>query len=122
MTGLALILALAFAPQQARGPVADDDGTGAAAQRLTQRPCRPGGRDEVVICKRDDPDRYRLGPITAAPVRRRALDPALRLPGGGEARTEAQQHDTGFYSVPAAMLSLRIPLGAKKKKPPQQDQ
>ena len=36
---------------------------------------------------------------------------------GVEVRAEAQQHSAGIASVPAAFVTLRIPLGAKKKKP-----
>ncbi|WP_333573833.1 hypothetical protein [Sphingomonas sp.] len=46
-----------------------------------------------------------------------AAGPDASRPSGGEARAEAQQHDAGIASVPAAFLTLRIPLCSKKKKP-----
>jgi hypothetical protein len=105
-------------PQQARGPASDDDGTGIVARPLIPQRCPvPTDPNEIVVCKRDEPDRYRIGPQQAAPPRRRALDPSFRLPGGGEVRAEAQQHSAGIASVPAAFVRLRIPLGGKKKKP-----
>ncbi len=105
-------------PQQMRGPAADEDGTGYVSRSLTQQRCPiPTDPNEIVVCKRDEPDRYRIGPRLEAPRERRAFDPSFRLPGGGEVRAEAQQHSAGIASVPAAFVTLRIPLGGKKKKP-----
>ncbi|GAA0745830.1 hypothetical protein CA233_08835 [Sphingomonas sp. ABOLD] len=118
MALLAFALLAILLPQQARGPAGDDDGTGIAARPLTRQRCPvPTDPNEIVVCKRDEPDRYRIGPQLAAPPQRRALDPSIRLPGAGEVRAEAQQHSAGIASVPAAFVTLRIPLGGKKKKP-----
>lgn len=118
MAPLAFALVAILLPPQTRGPAADDDGKGIAARSLTQQRCpTPRSADEIVVCKRDEPDRYRIGPSLPPPPRARAVDPAFRLPGGGEVRAEAQQHSAGIASVPAAMVTLRIPLGGKKKKP-----
>ena len=118
MALLAFAVLAILLPQQARGPAGDDDGTGIAARALTRQRCPlPTDPNEIVVCKRDEPDRYRIGPQLAAPPQRRALDPSIRLPGGGEVRAEAQQHSAGIASVPAAFVTLRIPLGGKKKKP-----
>lgn len=118
MAVLAFALLAILLPQQARGPAADDDGTGVVARPLTRQRCPvPTNPDEIVVCKRDEPDRYRIGPQLAAPPQRSALGPSFRLPGGGEVRAEAQQHSAGVASVPAAFVTLRIPLRAKKKKP-----
>jgi hypothetical protein len=115
---LAFALLAILQPQQARGPAGDDDGTGIVSRPLTQQRCPvPTDPNEIVVCKRDEPDRYRIGPRLEAPPQRHALDPSFRLPGGGEVRAEAQQHSAGIASVPAAFVTLRIPLGAKKKKP-----
>lgn len=118
MALLAFALVAILLPPQTRGPAADEDGNGIAARSLTQQRCpTPKSADEIVVCKRDEPDRYRIGPSLPAPPQRRALNPAFRLPGGGEVRAEAQQHSAGIASVPAAMVTLRIPLGGRKKKP-----
>ncbi|MGN7997509.1 hypothetical protein [Sphingomonas sp. 22176] len=118
MALLAFALLAILLPQQARGPAGDDDGTGIVSRPLTQQRCPvPTDPNEIVVCKRDEPDRYRIGPRLEAPTQRRAFDPSIRLPGGGEVRAEAQQHDAGITSAPAAFVSLRIPLGGKKKKP-----
>lgn len=118
MAVLAFALLAILLPQQARGPAGDDDGTGIASRPLTGQRCPvPTDPNEIVVCKRDEPDRYRIGPQLAAPPQRRALGPSFRLPGGGEVRAEAQQHSAGIASVPAAFVTLRIPLGGKKKKP-----
>ncbi|MHA6718830.1 hypothetical protein ACX40Y_05200 [Sphingomonas sp. RS6] len=116
MSIAALMFALALPQDHFRGPIADDDGTGSQAVR----DCGATGGDDIVVCRRAESDR--LGALP--PLRRRGGLPqaAVRVPGVGEARAEAQQHDTGFYSVPAAMLTLRIPLGGPKKKPAQDDQ
>lgn len=118
MAPLAFALVAILLPLQTRGPAADDDGKGVAARSLTQQRCpTPKSADEIVVCKREEPDRYRVGPSLPPPTRARALTPAFRLPGGGEVRAEAQQHSAGIASVPAAMVTLRIPLGGRKKKP-----
>jgi len=118
MAVLAFALVAILLPQQARGPAGDDDATGIASRSLTQQRCpTPTGPDDIVVCKREEPNRYRIGPTLQPPPERRALDPSIRLPGGGEVRAEAQQHSAGIASVPAAFVTLRIPLGGKKKKP-----
>ncbi|OAN66181.1 hypothetical protein [Sphingomonas sp. TDK1] len=119
MALLASVLVSILLQQQVRGPLGDDDGKGIAARSLTQQHCpTPTSADEIVVCKRDEPDRYRIGPTLAPKQKeRRALDPSFRLPGGGEVRAEAQQHSAGIASVPAAFVTLRIPIGGKKKKP-----
>ncbi|WP_313536335.1 hypothetical protein [Sphingomonas sp.] len=118
MAVLAFALLAILLPQQARGPAGDDDGTGIASRSLTRQRCPvPTDPNEIVVCKRDEPDRYRIGPQLATPPQRGALDPSFRLPGGGEVRAAAQQHSAGIASVPAAFVTLRIPLGGKKKKP-----
>ncbi|PVX28149.1 hypothetical protein [Sphingomonas pokkalii] len=109
----ALALVLLLLPQlQVRGPVADDDGTG----RTRQRGCRENRGDEIVVCRRADPNGDRLGRLPDLP-RRRGFVPAVRLPDGSEARAGAVPHDAGIAVVPAAMVTLRIPLGRHKKKP-----
>lgn len=118
LAALALALVTILLQQQVRGPASDDDGLGIASRSLTRQHCpTPTGTDEIVVCKRDEPDRYRIGPTLPPPQQRHALDPGFRLPGGGAVRAEAQQHSAGIASVPAAFVTLRIPLGAKKKKP-----
>ncbi len=118
MALLAFALLAILLPQQARGPAGDDDATGIVSRPLTRQRCPvPTDPNEIVVCKRDEPDRYRIGPRLEAPTQRRAFDPSFRLPGGGEVRAEAQQHSAGIASVPAAFVTLRIPLGGKKKKP-----
>lgn len=118
MAPLAFALVAILLPPQTRGPAPDDDGKGLASRSLTQQRCpTPKSADEIIVCKRDEPDRYRIGPTLPRPTRARAFTPAFRLPGGGEVRAEAQQHSAGIASAPAAFVSLRIPLGGRKKKP-----
>lgn len=118
MALLAFALITILLPPQTRGPAADEDGKGVAAQSLTRQRCpTPARADEIIVCKRDEPDRYRIGPTLPPPTQRHALNPAVHLPGGGEVRAEAQQHSAGIASAPAAFVTLRIPLGGRKKKP-----
>ncbi|WP_010543899.1 hypothetical protein [Sphingomonas elodea] len=118
MALLAFALVTILPPPQTRGPAADEDGTARASRSLTQQRCpAPKSADEIVVCKRDEPDRYRIGPTLPPPARARAFTPALRLPGGGKVRAEAQQHSAGVASAPAAFVTLRLPLGGRKKKP-----
>lgn len=117
MALLAFALVAILLPSQVRGPASDDDVAAIAHRSLTQQRCpTPTSADDIVVCKRDEPDRYRIGPTLQPAAPRRAVDPSFRLPGGGEVRAEAQQHSAGIVSVPAAFVTLRIPLGGKKKK------
>lgn len=118
MALLAVALIASLPQQGGRGPVSDEDAAAIVSRSLTRQRCpAPASADEIVVCKRDEPDRYRLGPALPPRPQHRALDPGVRLPGGGEVRAEAQQHSAGIASVPAAFVTLRIPLGGKKKKP-----
>lgn len=118
MAVLALALAATLTQQSPRGPIGDDEVTAAARRSLTQQRCpTPTGPDDIVVCHRDEPDRYRMGPLLPQPARREAPAARLHLPGGSEVHAEAIQHAAGTASAPAAMVTLRIPLGGKKKNP-----
>lgn len=63
MALLAFALVAILLPPQTRGPVPDDDGKGVVPRSLTQQRCpTPKSADEIVVCKRDEPGRYRIGP------------------------------------------------------------
>lgn len=118
MAVLALALAATLTQQSPRGPVNDDDLATTARRPLTAQHCpMPTGPDDIVVCTRDEPDRYRMGPLPPQPARREAPAARLRLPGGSEVHAEAIQHAAGTASATAAMVTLRIPLGGKKKNP-----
>jgi len=69
--------------------------------------------DEITVCGNTDQSRFRLAPLTP---RYEAGAPRAQftLPGGGTASIDATQRGAGGASVPAAMVTLRIPLGGRK--------
>jgi hypothetical protein len=108
MLAFALLLAATVQDHPAIGP---PDG------ELSSLPprCKPATEGEITVCGNSDVNsRYRLMPLDRSleprPVRAR-----LTLPGGGQAELEAVQRGVGGVSVPAAMVTLKIPLGGKKK-------
>lgn len=108
-----LALSLAFAAAQDRPlvPGGVDDGTRTIA---TEPRCESSG-DEIVICRKDDQSRFRLGKI--AP---RYVEPPVRAArqlGPGELSVETEQRALpAGGGGPAAMVRFRIPLGRKDKK------
>jgi len=79
--------------------------------------CKPAEGEEITVCGRADPSRYRITRLeprfTEKPVRAQ-----FKIPGVGTAKVYAEQRavGTGGASAPAAMVSLAIPLGGKKKR------
>jgi hypothetical protein len=69
--------------------------------------------DEITVCGNPDQSRFRLTPLEP---RYKTGPPRAQftLPGGGTASVDATRRGAGGASVPAAMLTLRIPLGGKK--------
>jgi hypothetical protein len=105
---LAAALLILILPQDRAPPFPADD---APLPPARARPCDRRG-DEVVVCanwSRAQMDaaaaRYAERPIRA----RRALD------GGGSVALAGEQRAVGGVSVPAAMLTLRVPLGRRAK-------
>jgi hypothetical protein len=78
--------------------------------------CKLNEGEEITVCGRSRPSPYRIQRLeprfTEKPVRAQ-----VKIPGLGTARVYAEQRavGTGGASAPAAMVSLAIPLGGKKK-------
>jgi hypothetical protein len=110
MLAFALLLVATAQDHPAIGPSPDGE-----LSSLPPR-CKPAIEGEITVCGNSDVNsRYRLMPLDRSleprPVRAR-----LALPGGGQAGVEAVQHGAGGASAPAAMVTLKIPLGGGKKK------
>lgn len=88
-------------------------GGDAAAPSAAGQGCGQAG-EEIVVCGDRDQSAFR---VRALPDRypERPLPPEVALPGGGTAKAEAVQRGVGGVSVPSAMVTLRIPLGTKRK-------
>ena len=104
---LAFALLLAFAQDRASIIPGSDDDVPAVPAGCGTAP------DEITVCGNPDQSRFRLEPLEP---RYKAGTPRAQfaLPGGGTASVDATQRGAGGASVPAAMLTLRIPLGGKK--------
>lgn len=70
--------------------------------------------DEITICGDRDQSQFRARPL-APRYAEKPLRPGFALPGGGTGEVEAVQRGVGGVSVPAAMATLRIPLGKRPK-------
>lgn len=115
MLAFALLLALAQDRTSSLPPGPDDEGRPA--------PARCGdASDGITVCGNPDQSRFRVGPLDARRFEPRPVRPDFRLPGGGTGTVEAVQHDAGITSAPAAMVTLRIPLGRKPKPKEPEDQ
>ncbi|RYY33076.1 MAG: hypothetical protein EOP59_18160 [Sphingomonadales bacterium] len=102
---LALLLALLVQDRPSL-PAPDEDGTRT----------RSAESEEIVVRGNRDMTRFRTGPIDGSRWAEKPLRPQVRLPGGGQAAVHADQRDVGGVSVPAAMVTLKLPLGRKPKK------
>lgn len=110
MLAVALLLAVAVQDRAATGPASDDEPTPPATQsRCGTVP------DEITVCGNSDQSQFRLRPL-APRYEQQPFRPNFKLPGGGTGTVEAVQRGIGGVSVPSAMVTLRIPLGAPKKK------
>lgn len=107
MLAFALLLAI-VAQDRTTGPVSDDEPAPTATPRCGTTP------DEITVCGDADPSRFRVRTLPPR-YRQPPLRPQFTLPGGGTGTVEAVQRGTSGASVPSAMLTLRIPLGGKKK-------
>lgn len=81
---------------------------------LTQK-CAPRDEDEVVVCARPGASPYRLKPLPPKPGDPPADPLAFNLPGGGKGRVHAIQSQNPSATGQGAAVTLRIPLGQKKK-------
>lgn len=81
---------------------------------LTQK-CVPRDEDEVVVCARPGASPYRLKPLPPKPGDPPADPLAFNLPGGGKGRVHALQSQNPSATGYGAGVTLRIPLGQKKK-------
>ena len=109
MLALALLLAVQDRPMlPAPDTVGEGSGAGAA------RRCDPGS-EEITVCGNADMSRFRAGPLDDARWAEKPLRPRFKLPGGGQGAVHAEQRSLPGASAPAAMVTLKIPLGGKKK-------
>lgn len=107
MLAFALLLALAQ-DRTSSLPPGPDEGT-SPAPRCGASP------DDITVCGKTDQSRFRIGPLDAQRFEPEPIRPDFRLPGGGTGTVEAIQHNAGITSAPAAMVTLKIPLGRKPK-------
>ncbi len=107
MLAFALLLALAQ-DRTSSLPPGPDDGTPPAPARCGE------ATDGITVCGNADQSRFRLR-RTEPRYEPRPLRPNFTLPGGGTGTVEAVQRGVGGVSVPSAMVTLKIPLGGKKK-------
>ena len=92
-------------------PAPDDDGTRTASSA----PCGPRS-DEITVCGNADMTRFRSKPLDDARWKQAPLRPDFKLPGGARGTVYAEQRSLPGASAPAAMVSVKIPLGHKPKK------
>lgn len=76
------------------------------------RRCESSG-DEVTICGDRDQSGFRVPPLPPR-YREKPLKPEFQVPSG-KGKVEAVQRGVGGVSVPAAMVTLRFPLGKKAR-------
>jgi hypothetical protein len=115
MLALALLLAVTAPAQDRRVMVPGPEDSDSPA-RLTQlrKRCTTPAADEIAVCGKEEPQ---LGFFDLDPrFEPRPLRPTFATPGGGKGSVSAVQRGVGGVSVPAAMVTLRLPLGGKKKK------
>ena len=107
-----LTLLLAAMPLQERPalPSPGDDGTATRGEGS----CAPSS-DTITVCGDASQAGFRVAPLPDARYRQKPLRPVLAIPGGGRAVAYAEQRGVGGVSVPAAMVTATIPLGAKPK-------
>lgn len=107
-------LLLSFAVQD--GPGAFPGGDETLPPVLPKRSCQPVAGEDVVVCGKADPDRFRARVIEENPYREKPLRPEFDIRGVGKADVQAVQRTFPGASVPGAMFSLKIPFGKKKDK------
>ncbi|MGK6353782.1 hypothetical protein ACMGDH_00985 [Sphingomonas sp. DT-207] len=108
MIALALLAATAFQDHAHAFPGGDE-----AGQATQARGCGQQG-EEIVVCGDREQSAFRVRPLPDR-YQEKPLRPEVALPGGGTAKAEAVQRGVGGVSVPSAMVTLRIPLGTKRK-------
>ncbi|MET0308627.1 MAG: hypothetical protein ABW023_07965 [Sphingomonas sp.] len=108
MFAFALLLTIAQDRSSIVPSIDDEPPAGSATARCGQT------SDEITVCGNTDQSRFR-----ALPLEQRYAEKPIRsqfaLPGGATGSVHADQRSVGGISVPAAMITLRIPLGGKKK-------
>ena len=104
-----LLLVAAIQDRPAPGPRAGSMDVGS----LTAAPkCDSGSGDEIVVCGKQEAERFRLRPLAPRYVDQKR---AVTNVAGGELSVEAEQRSLPGASAPAAMVRFRIPLGKAKK-------
>lgn len=107
MFALALLLAV---QDRAALPAPDTVGEGTGATRACDLKS-----EEITICGDADMARFRAGPLDDARWAEPPLRPAFNLRGGARGAVYAEQRSLPGASAPAAMVTVKIPLGGKKK-------
>ncbi|MCD2323429.1 hypothetical protein LQ953_05300 [Sphingomonas sp. IC-56] len=83
---------------------------------LPTRSCQPGAGEDVVVCGKADPARFRARVIEDDRYREKPLRSEFNIAGVGRADVQAVQRTFPGASAPGLMFSLKIPLGKKKDK------
>lgn len=110
---IALVLFASLAVQD-RAPIFPSPDEQGDAALVSKRPCRPN-LDAITVC--GDPSGKRLPTLDEARFAEKPLRPDFRLPGGSRGTVEAVQWTIApGVSVPAAIVTVTIPLGRKPKK------
>lgn len=109
VSAMLLLLIALLAQDRPVLPAPDDD----ALRVVPREKCQADG-EEIVVCARTGESPYRISRLeprfTEKPVR-----PSLKLPGGASATLHAEQRSLPGASAPAAFVTLKIPIGGKKK-------
>jgi len=109
-----LIVALLLSSAVQDRPRAFPGGDETIPPVLPKRSCQPVAGEDVVVCGKADPDRFRVRTIEADPYREKPLRAEFDLRGVGKADVQAVQRTFPGASVPGVMFSLKIPFGKKK--------
>lgn len=70
--------------------------------------CDPSGND-IVVCGKTDPDRYRLRPL-GPPPNGKPLPPMTAKLGNGTIDSRATERCVGGFCAPALMATIKLPF------------
>jgi hypothetical protein len=72
---------------------------------IVASPCEPS-EDDIVVCGKTDPDRYRLRPL-GPPPNGKPLPPMTAKLGNGTIDGRATERCVGGFCAPAAMVTIK---------------
>jgi hypothetical protein len=102
----AMFALLLLAAQSVIGPVSDDEP--ALPPPLTQRDCRRGTSDEIVVCARDQ-ESFRLRPLGPPSQQAQRLGPAqVRLAPNTTLSAQAKPGPNAAAPAPRAMVTVSV--------------